>query len=113
MRKIISVRAFMLLVVAVAAGLAAGGCREFEKYTQGPPCGGPSEFVCPGELRCDYEAGKCEEDVEGIEGACVNLDKICDGKYKPVCGCDGRTYGNDCIRIVSGRRKAHDGTCEE
>ncbi len=114
MRKTLTRRAIVLLILAIAAGMTAAGCKELEKYARGFPCGGSSGLECEDEMmRCEYEPGKCGQDIASMEGYCVDLDKICDGKYKPVCGCDGRTYGNDCMRLGERQRKAHDGPCVE
>ena len=112
MRKTISRRVVFLLLITVAAGLAAAGCGEFEKYKRGPQCGGSSGLVCPEEMSCDYEVGKCGDDPAETVGFCVALRDVCDQKFKPVCACDGRTYWYDCLRLGAGQRKAHDGRCE-
>jgi hypothetical protein len=39
------------------------------------------------------------------------LPSSCSPTFSPVCGCDGRTYGNDCQRQIARIQKDHDGAC--
>jgi len=45
-------------------------------------------------------------------GTCVNAGSgICAADFKPVCGCNGKTYSNDCARRYAKVSKSHDGAC--
>jgi len=44
-------------------------------------------------------------------GSCVPWPPICSADPDPVCGCDGVTYWNDCIRLRSRAQRSDFGQC--
>jgi len=75
----------------------------------GQACGGPSSIACDNGLLCDSAVGSCGS--AHAPGTCVIVGTICSAIYLPVCGCDHKTYGNDCERRARRVSKAHDGPC--
>jgi len=73
-------------------------------------CGGLLANACDAGEVCDPPAGQCE--LADAGGYCVPTSNACPEEISRVCGCDGQTYGNDCLRLVAGVAKDHDGACQ-
>lgn len=66
--------------------------------------------ACGADLYCKF---KSECGATDAGGSCVVRPKACTKIYKPVCGCDGKTYPSDCVAASQGVDVQHNGACPD
>ncbi len=81
-------------------GACAGG--------EGATCGGLRGLQCQADLYCNFGAHCGAGDQTGT---CGRRPEVCTQQYQPVCGCDGRTYGNACSAASHGISVVSTGEC--
>jgi len=69
-----------------------------------PPCDADSFCSFPAESDC----GRADR-----PGTCARRPEACIQLFRPVCGCDGQTYGNSCSAASAGVSVESDGACED
>jgi len=74
---------------------------------------GVGEATCTSNADCD-EADYCfSEDGCDAPGICQPRPRFCTREFRPVRGCDGRTYGNACTAAAAGVNVASQGACPQ
>ena len=101
---------FLIAAAGMAAGLALAAPTGAGAAGPGQFCGGIIGIPCDKGLFCEFGGGRCG--MFDMGGTCVKVPRFCPRIFRPVCGCNGKTYANDCVRRAARVSKRHDGRCK-
>jgi hypothetical protein len=85
-------------------------CEKAYAGCTGAQCGVRGVPACPEDAYCDFPHGTACGAADQ-PGVCLPRPEECTLIYKPVCGCDGITYGNACQAAAAGTDVAQEGEC--
>ncbi len=73
-------------------------------------CGARLGNTCAPDEFCKFaESAICGR--ADATGQCEKKPQVCTKELRPVCGCDGKTYGNPCVAAADGVSVASSGEC--
>jgi hypothetical protein len=110
--RLCTVLVLVLLVSAATSGWASPGGKSGYQASdkKGAMCGGIAGLKCPEGQACRYPTNMCN--VADLAGTCVKVKSPCPTGGAKVCGCDGKTYANECELLTAGAREASKGACK-
>ncbi|HEY2902900.1 MAG TPA: Kazal-type serine protease inhibitor domain-containing protein [Polyangia bacterium] len=80
-----------------------------DSHPSGKTCGGIAGLPCGAGEYCQFPVGDCK--VADASGTCASMNIACAADVMQVCGCDGKTYFNECAATVAGANIASTGSC--
>ena len=86
--------AAVVVLSGIALGLIALGLPAANAANLDEACGGPNHITCNSALYCQLPAGQCS--AADVPGVCAKAPDFCMRVSRPVCGCNGKTYLNEC-----------------
>jgi hypothetical protein len=82
----------------------------FEEPKGQQTCGGTTAAQCGPLQFCQFPMGVCGEG--NATGTCIDKPAACSEVHEPVCGCDNKTYGNECKAWTAGINVRSRGECK-
>lgn len=95
----------------VAAALIIASLPAGALAAPGQACGTRGTGNCPGGEFCSFSLrANCGYTDAG--GRCARIPKACTRDYRPVCGCNRKSYANECMANAAGVSVLHAGRCK-
>lgn len=101
----------LVTIAMAAATLGACATEEIIVASEAPPLDGGRPVACASTAECGAEEVCRKTSCDAPSGECLRRPLLCTASPEPVCGCDGVTYFNDCLRLSRGVESASAGEC--